>query len=1215
MTPWLNSTTTLLFAMTASTFIHAATQEDLVCVNSNTGDKEIVLNELITTGNSSYKYTEVKVIKNDTDIVPFELCMGSLPFKETGGVPNFGCVDLGVGNGIWYDDSTTTPLLDNNGPNSTYPTTYYNPTWITYQNTDVLVSGEGQMDSADGQIILREKANPKNVVDYLCYSNSDICKDGISPYYKSPTRLVDTSIDPTDPDSVCWNEFVVGANSTKVFGRLDPDGTGAFIELPTSDPTTGNSNDGIPPIADQIAAVCLAIDSGTFVPVYSNSLLSLLNAAPVTITNESGTQNSFSTAGNYSNGASITVQAQYQYGKYVPPQDIPNYSGPANSVNNDVTLSSTSTLGPESYDVVTVTAGSSTGTAGVSGSIYEINSLSLGSNSQLNLVAGTYHIGELILGENAIIDITSGPVTLIIGTSLELSSGSQFMNSASDPGKLTIYLSSGNLISSENSEITGTIITAAGTTATFTDNASLHGSIFGLGKVAFTNSSGPVNVNYSANAIKAQRNLYGCTTTPPSVTTVTVTPSTAVSALTCQPQPVTLNVTKADGTAYVGTLNLTSSPAMGNWLNSAQTLISGNGTLNDGAATVAFVAGDAGIKNLWLSNTTTGGLTVTATDSVTSSITANSGTITFSDAGFIWLDTAGTPISPTNPLTLVSGTSTDVRIRAVKTDPVAGVCTNVFGVSASVPFEFNTQCVDPGTCAANQRVQITNNAIATDIGNPQNTPSPTNKNILFGANSTATLGIVSPDVGAMNLVARYPGSSNAPAMVGDVPFVSKPASLHVVDITAGGVANPGTSSLTDPVFTKAGALFLVEIESRNSLGAVTPNFGQEDETPQPNLSHALVAPAAGILGTLVKTGNWIAGTAGSGHVKFNSATSGLTYSEVGSITLTPSLTNYVANALSAGAVSGVVSGTIGRFTPDHFGVSTNTPVLSLACPMLYRGQDLTFSTAPTLTISALNTFGVITQNYDGVFFGLPATVSTDAVTVTQQSGAAWTPSMNWTGQWQQTTGYDGVVSLQLDTFNLGRNSLPTAGEGPISNPTLRIGLPDNPASGGASLIHDVDNVCYDTGAGCSDVFWDLGLTLDWLYGRAVMSNNNGSETEPLTMPISIEYWDGASWQTNLEDDSCTTLALTDFSVGSATGALATSPPTTTNLIPFTDGQGSVDLTAPGAGNTGSVVLTGNVPPWLQFAWDGTTLSSPSATAMFGIYRGRPPILFRSQTYR
>lgn len=74
----------------------------------------------------------------------------------------------------------------------------------------------------------------------------------------------------------------------------------------------------------------------------------------------------------------------------------------------------------------------------------------------------------------------------------------------------------------------------------------------------------------------------------------------------------------------------------------------------------------------------------------------------------------------------------------------------------------------------------------------------------------------------------------------------------------------------------------------------------------------------------------------------------------------------------------------------------------------------------------------------------------------------------------------------------------------------------------------------------------------------------------------------------------------------------------------------IELTAPGAGNTGNVdINTGDLDitldlntlgfpyPWLLYDWDGDAAhdDDPAATATFGIYSGNDKNIYKLQIYR
>jgi MSHA biogenesis protein MshQ len=51
------------------------------------------------------------------------------------------------------------------------------------------------------------------------------------------------------------------------------------------------------------------------------------------------------------------------------------------------------------------------------------------------------------------------------------------------------------------------------------------------------------------------------------------------------------------------------------------------------------------------------------------------------------------------------------------------------------------------------------------------------------------------------------------------------------------------------------------------------------------------------------------------------------------------------------------------------------------------------------------------------------------------------------------------------------------------------------------------------------------------------------------------------------------------------------------------------ISAPGAGNTGSVDLTYDAPAWPEFDWNGSGAEDPTGTASFGHYRGHDKVIY------
>ncbi|UZK02769.1 DUF6701 domain-containing protein [Venatoribacter cucullus] len=108
-----------------------------------------------------------------------------------------------------------------------------------------------------------------------------------------------------------------------------------------------------------------------------------------------------------------------------------------------------------------------------------------------------------------------------------------------------------------------------------------------------------------------------------------------------------------------------------------------------------------------------------------------------------------------------------------------------------------------------------------------------------------------------------------------------------------------------------------------------------------------------------------------------------------------------------------------------------------------------------------------------------------------------------------------------------------------------------------------------------------------------------------TLPARAEYWNGSRFAVNT-DDSC----------WGYSAALAS--PETSGLTTVTGSngvllQGQADvvaLSAPGAGNTGTVRINYATPVFLQDDFNNTgALENPSGLATFGIFRGHDRVIY------
>ena len=571
---------------------------------------------------------------------------------------------------------------------------------------------------------------------------------------------------------------------------------------------------------------------------------------------------------------------------------------------------------------------------------------------------------------------------------------------------------------------------------------------------------------------------------------------------------------------------------------------------------------------------------------------ANSCSTTFSSAGFIVSASVGGPAATLT--SQIAGTDSGTYyLRAVKTSTTTQACESA--ITGSTTVNWALQCNNPTTCATAAPLTLTGNSATAVAGNP-NTGVTTSTAVAmtFDANGNAPFSFNYADVGQITLSASKPaggtlltalsGSSNA--------FVVKPAgfALSAIQQTASPfLANPAAASAADAKFVKAGESFSATVTALSSGGAATPNFGRETAPEGVLLTPALVLPAGGVAGTLAN-----ATVAGGSFASGVATVTNLAYSEVGIVTLAPSLAD--GDYLGAGSVGGTTSGNIGRFYPSQFALTTGTPVPACSASFTYFGQD-GFTTPFTLT--AKNTAGATTQNYVGSFakLGLSSWSNFGFSSASLPSGAALAASATApSGSW--TLGAAAVMALHQ-----------------VSRPSS--------LAGETSIVVKAAPVDSD-GVGLSATAVGAGTPLRW--GRLRLSNAYGSATAALQVPVVAEYWSGNSWVLN-SADSCSLLAAGSVVLSNPRTAVGNTSTATSSAgaAVLGNGSGLISLAAPTpvgsslsldlAVNLGSSTTdqscqanhpasSGAAKPWLR-AQNGscasTTDRDPSARASFGIY--------------
>jgi MSHA biogenesis protein MshQ len=712
--------------------------------------------------------------------------------------------------------------------------------------------------------------------------------------------------------------------------------------------------------------------------------------------------------------------------------------------------------------------------------------------------------------------------------------------------------------------------------------------------------------------------------------------SDAGTAVNCQASPVTITAMSSTQTAVATTKTITvsTSTGHGDW-----SLTSGAGSFtagasNSGTATYTYVTADAGVVILSLKDTYPETVIVnvtdgTATQKTGTALASQQPPLTFVASGFIVTNGANVA---TNIGTQIAGkTSTQsLALQAVRTDINTGACTSAFASGATANISLAYQCNNPTSCVAGQTLAVTNNGTTTSIASNPNTGVSTYTTVplkFSTANAEAPFSLNYSDAGQITLFARYniplaSGAGSGNFMNGASQFVVQPYTFMLSNpkCTTYGAGtcstalaspgnNPGAAAAGGAAFIPAGEPFSATVTAQNFQGAATPNFGQEVSPQGLALAASLVAPAGGdapALNNASTFGAWSGGTATG--TTFN-------WPEVGIITLTPSVGNY----LGSGKITGTTSGNVGRFYPNSFAVALNVPVFRTDCiagGFSYLGQPLTYMVAPVATVTAQALGGATTLNYTGAFM---------KIINPSLTGRAYTPTP--ASPSLITTGLPAIDPVIADlgtgqatlTFSAGAGLFFARGSAipPFNaNIALSINVIDTDgvvvtSIGGAAATNPVT-----FGAGTGIAF---GAGAAQYYGRLALRDSVGSELLDLPMPLTAQYYlsPAVGFTTNT-GDSCTTAPKLTFSnyqlnlVAGATcvrdtgnpgasgvGCAAPAPAASQYAPVAAAGNFNLILAAPGAGDTGALSVTAIAPSWLLYTWSGGVNGNPAGMGTFG----------------
>jgi hypothetical protein len=694
------------------------------------------------------------------------------------------------------------------------------------------------------------------------------------------------------------------------------------------------------------------------------------------------------------------------------------------------------------------------------------------------------------------------------------------------------------------------------------------------------------------------------------------------SGSTCTAKNITItaqNTTNATVTNYTGTINITTSTAHGSWSK-----VTAGGTLtqavaDSGAASYQYVSLDNGVATLALTNHhADSNLTVTVVDSALPITSSTSTAITFMDNAFVI----------TNDAVQVAGRPQAMTAAMWRKDTTTGVCAiSPFYTGVKNTKTWLTRDVsDPGGAAATIGALSLPNAV----------PAANNLALTFAAGS-ASFNLGTADVGKYVLNLRDDSRTFATGV--DIngssgAITTRPFALVISAVKQGAVNNPSNGGPAGTVFAVAGSSFQASVGAYLWNSAADTNVAGGDGIPDAAATLALITAAgptpsyrwlttlsagipftpataldapvgSGTVGIFSNGGQGGACPAGSPNCFANgiATPNNLSYSEVGSFTLSGVATNFLNSGINLTALvfnnsaTPLRNGVVGRFIPDHFDtvVTGGMPCpTGLTCPLLFNG--FVYSAEPFMTnVIARNVAGALTANYDG---GLGFS---KAVTLTAWNALGSAVTQNPSG------GTLASNAIPTSAFTSGSTAAGTPGAPTYALPNA---FPSATSPPGPTDIYlravDTDNVTSLRGGSSIEG----GIKI--VSGRIQIANAYGSELLMLPIGITVQYWSGTGYVTSLTDIVTTftasSVGFTNCQTNLSSGAAlpnnckplvaVTTPPASVSI---TSGVGGFRLNAPGAGNSGSADLTINAP---------TYLPSTTARAGFGIYKGGPVIYHR-----
>jgi MSHA biogenesis protein MshQ len=624
------------------------------------------------------------------------------------------------------------------------------------------------------------------------------------------------------------------------------------------------------------------------------------------------------------------------------------------------------------------------------------------------------------------------------------------------------------------------------------------------------------------------------------------------------------------------------------------------------------------------------------------------------ETGLSYNNLTSTPAAR-NPLyTKLAGTNFKFDVVALQS---SGAVASAYAAAANVTVELFDDSASPQpACSAYPPPAVASQAITFVAGDGGRKTLSTNFNV---SNAYPKLRCRVKDT---NLTPTVYGCSSD-------QFAVRPTSFGV---TSSANADSTGTDATTPSPIKTGASFTMSAASGVVGYNGTPKLG----TPTAHAGSVQVGTVTGNFGGAALATGIAAGNFSYSEVGyFRYPISGVYDDTFTLIDQSGDCTNDFSNAVGTGVDAGkygckfgnaAVTHYFGRFIPDHFLVTPGSLVnrqpatCATASNFTYSGEEMQLKNFTLTARNALIT-PTVTKNYAGNFarfngsvignFGLGAvdladlTLPTAARAFAVGAGAGQLGLVSSSGSWG--TG----VTAGLGTFsaNLQLNRA-VAPDGPYES--FRVGVAPVDADG--VTIRSADKNLDITAP--ADLVNDKVLvgSTSVRFGRLRMANAIGPETRNLKMNVESQYWNGALFTRNA-DDNCTLVPASAWSFGNYVkkpASVVFNPVATdstlvggSNFVMFAKPTGgrvtfdaSLNLATTGAETATSsclknLALSSPSRPWapavtnsapsparpslthLLGSWcDAGYVNNPSARGSFGLYRGADSSIFQRENY-